>query len=211
MTIGRNEQVALTRGLLLRTAERMFAEEGISTVSNRRISEAAGQGNNFAVGYHFGGKLELLRAILGHHNSAIEPIRRTMLSDLGPQMGMREWISCLVRPQTDYLRSLGTPTYFARFCAQVTTDPKYGPLLYEQKDVSEELISVLTGMYAALPSLPPSVLEIRDTMARNMIVLTLADHERACAAGEASRTWEDVGEQLVDALIGVWLAPVTHE
>lgn len=208
MTKGRSEQVANTRGLLLRTAERLFAEQGISSVSNRQISEAAGQGNNFAVGYHFGGKLELVRSILAHHNAAIEPIRRTMLADLGSPVQLRDWISCLVRPQTDYLASLGAPTYFARFCAQITTDPQYGRTLYEQADISDGLITLLTGLYSALPALPPSVLEIRDTMARNMIVLTLADHERACADGAATRSWSEVSDQVVDALVGMWLAPV---
>ncbi|MDY6811005.1 MAG: TetR family transcriptional regulator [Actinomycetota bacterium] len=209
MAKGRTEQVAMTRGVLLRTAERLFAEQGISSVSNRQISEAAGQGNNFAVGYHFGGKVELVRAVLAHHNAAIEPIRHAMLADLTSEVNLRDWIRCLVRPQTDYLDSLGAPTYFARFCAQITTDPRYGRTLYEQADISAELIALLTGLYSSLPPLPPRVLEIRDTMARNMILLTIADHERACADGAASRSWSDVCDQIVDALVGMWLAPVT--
>lgn len=210
MARGRSEQVAMTRGLLLRTAERLFAEEGISSVSNRQISDAAGQGNNFAVGYHFGGKLELVRSILAHHNAAIEPIRRAMLADLPPEVELRDWLRCLVRPQTEYLDSLGAPTYFARFCAQITTDPQYGRTLYEQADISDELSSLLTGLYSSLPPLPPAVFDIRDSMARNMIVLTIADHERACAAGVATHTWSDVAGLIVDALVGLWLAPVTE-
>ena len=52
-----------TRELILTTAERLFAEHGVA-VSNRQISEAAGQANNFAVGYHFGTKTDLVLAIV---------------------------------------------------------------------------------------------------------------------------------------------------
>ncbi|MYR06644.1 TetR family transcriptional regulator [Gordonia sp. SID5947] len=207
----RSERVTATRARIMSAAERLFAEQGVSAVSNRQISEAAGQGNNYAVGYHFGGRLELMRAILEHHNAEIEPLRRTMIDQLGPTVEVRDWIACLVAPQTDYLDSLGTPTYFARFCAQITIDPQFGTLLYEQAAASDELIAVLTGMYASLPTIPKPVLESRDAMARNMILLTLADHERACAAGGATGSWSGIREQLIDALVGIWLAPVTHD
>ena len=49
-------QPSPTRELLLNTAERLFAEHGVAAVSNRQICEAAGQGNNYAIGYHFGSR-----------------------------------------------------------------------------------------------------------------------------------------------------------
>ncbi|MGO4759077.1 TetR family transcriptional regulator, partial [Streptomyces sp. 2MCAF27] len=58
----RAEQVSATRELILTAAERLFAERGVYAVSNRQVSEAAGQGNNAAVGYHFGTKADLVRA-----------------------------------------------------------------------------------------------------------------------------------------------------
>ncbi|NED64518.1 TetR family transcriptional regulator, partial [Streptomyces sp. SID10244] len=87
----RSERVTTTRTRIMSTAERLFAEQGVSTVSNRQISEAAGQGNNYAVGYHFGGRLELVRAILEHHNAAIEPLRHIMVDALGPDVEIRDW------------------------------------------------------------------------------------------------------------------------
>ncbi|WP_329309835.1 hypothetical protein [Streptomyces sp. NBC_01262] len=38
-------------------------ERGVYAVANRQVSEAAGQGNNTAVGYHFGTKADLVRAM----------------------------------------------------------------------------------------------------------------------------------------------------
>ncbi|MFE1785580.1 TetR family transcriptional regulator [Streptomyces sp. NPDC059506] len=48
--IPRAEQVGATRQQILTAAERLFAEQGLYAVSNRRISAAAGQGNNTAAG-----------------------------------------------------------------------------------------------------------------------------------------------------------------
>ncbi|ALG83658.1 TetR/AcrR family transcriptional regulator [Gordonia phthalatica] len=52
-----------TRALLIETAERLFAEQGIDAVSVRSINTAAGQGAA-AVYYHFGTKEGLLTAVL---------------------------------------------------------------------------------------------------------------------------------------------------
>ncbi|HEX2214632.1 MAG TPA: TetR family transcriptional regulator, partial [Mycobacterium sp.] len=47
----RTERASVTREAILTAAERLFAEHGVYAVSNRQVSEAAGQGNNAAVGY----------------------------------------------------------------------------------------------------------------------------------------------------------------
>ena len=56
-----------TREAILSAAEWLFAERGMYAVSNRQISEAAGQGNNAAACYHFGTRTDLLRAIESKH------------------------------------------------------------------------------------------------------------------------------------------------
>ena len=50
----RADRAGVSRELILTAAERLFAEYGVLAVSNRQVGEAAGQGNNAAVGYHFG-------------------------------------------------------------------------------------------------------------------------------------------------------------
>ena len=59
----RTDRASTTRVAILTAAERLYAEHGVFAVSNRQVSEAAGQGNNAAVGYHFGTKTDLVRAI----------------------------------------------------------------------------------------------------------------------------------------------------
>ena len=125
-----------------------------------------------------------------------------------------------MRPHTDYFESLGPPTYFARFCAQVTTDPQLRELMYVEAAMSASLLDVLTGMYDALPPLPVRVREARDAMTRNVLVHTMADFEFAHATGhpaegagfgDSIRTWTDLQGYLVDALTGMWLAPTASD
>src|ERR1044071_3573348 len=65
-------RAAGTREAILATAERLFAQHGVGAVSNRQISDAAGQGNNTAAGYHFGTETDLVRAIVRKHTAQVE-------------------------------------------------------------------------------------------------------------------------------------------
>src|SRR6478735_11229070 len=98
-----------TRERLVTTAERLFAEQGVS-VSNRQIGEAAGQSNNSVVGYHFGTKADLVLAVVRRHAPAIEQRRAAMLEGLGRADELGEWLTCVVKPITDHLESLGSPS-----------------------------------------------------------------------------------------------------
>lgn len=58
---------------------RLFAESGVRAVTVRQIADAAGQRNHAAVGYHFGSKDALVRAVIAHGAQAIDRLRNTML------------------------------------------------------------------------------------------------------------------------------------
>lgn len=62
-TTPQNRQGTATRALLVETAERLFAEQGVAAVSVRAVNAAAGLGAA-SVHYHFGTKDELLRAVV---------------------------------------------------------------------------------------------------------------------------------------------------
>jgi AcrR family transcriptional regulator len=100
-----------TRERILVAAERLYAEHGVLAVSNRQIGEAAGQGNNTVVGYHFGTRTELVRAIVRKHTTAIERLRGRRL-DGGPTQ-LRDWLECLVHPPPNtspsWVRPPGSP------------------------------------------------------------------------------------------------------
>lgn len=226
----RAEQVQATRELIMTAAERLFAEHGVAAVSARQIGEAAGQGNTAAVGYHFGTKTGLVRAIIRKHTDDIERIRTRMAAEAAGSGDLRDWVSCLVRPTTDHLASLGAPTWFARFGAQVLTDPQLRLLLIEETYRSPAIVRILERLDQCLSDLPAPVRAERDDMTLQLIVHVVAARERMLAeeagagstedgtatAGRAATrgpvphvSWHDAATGLIDALTGLYQAPVT--
>jgi AcrR family transcriptional regulator len=201
-----------TREAILAAAERMFAEHGVFAVSNRQVSEAAGQGNNTAVGYHFGTKADLIRAIARRHSGRIEEIRRRMVAEAADSTDVRDWVACLVRPLTEHLDRMGSPTWFARFGAQVMTDPALRPIMIEEFQSSPALVRIIDAMHHCLPDLPPEIRAERDDMARQLLVHMVAERERALAEGTPTPrpTWPAAANGLIDVLVAMWHAPITE-
>ncbi|MGJ7905361.1 TetR/AcrR family transcriptional regulator [Actinopolyspora sp. H202] len=208
----RVERGAATRESILRTAERLFAEHGIYAVSNRQISEVAELGNSAAVGYHFGSKHDLVHAIARQHGERIECIRVNMFTEPAGSTELRDWVSCLVRPMTLYLESLGTPSWYARFAAQVMADPVLHEILTGESLRSDSLRLSLEGMNRCLPELPDNVRTERWNMALHLTRQMCVERERALAEGLPTThpSWDEFAAGLVDALTGLWTAPVTR-
>ncbi|HEV3359056.1 MAG TPA: TetR family transcriptional regulator [Pseudonocardiaceae bacterium] len=207
----RADRASGTREAILETAERLFAEHGVWPVSNRQISEAAGQGNNTAVGYHFGSKIDLVRAIARRHTERIELIRDRMIAAVPESAPLRDWMGCLVRPIAEHLAELPTPTWFARFAAQVMTDPVLRVIMVEEGSNTPGVRRSLLGMQTYLSDLPADVRAERHDMVTQLMVHMYALRERALAEGAPTRraTWQDAATGLVDAVVGMWLADVT--
>lgn len=207
----RTDRNAATRERILDAAERLFAEHGVHEVSNRQVAEAAGQGNTAVVGYHFGTKTDLVRAIVRRHSATIERAREEMVARVEGSRDLRDWLECLVRPTFDHLATLGAPTWYARFGAQVITDPALREIIVDEHLGSPVLLRILERLHACLPSLPPAVFRERGDIARHLLVDVPAERERALAevTSTARATWADAATGLVDVLVGVWLAPVT--
>ncbi|GAA4896151.1 TetR family transcriptional regulator [Actinomycetospora straminea] len=163
------------------------------------------------VGYHFGTKTDLVRAVVRRHSEAIERSREAMLARIVDGDDLREWLDCLVRPTFDHLDSLGSPTWYARFGAQVMTDPALREILVDESLGSPVLLRILDGLHACLPELPAAVRRERGDVGRHLLVHVPAERERALAEGAPTTraTWSDAASGLVDVLVGVWLAPVT--
>ncbi|WP_067964204.1 TetR/AcrR family transcriptional regulator [Nocardiopsis trehalosi] len=208
----RSERAGATRELILAAAERLYAEHGVSAVSNRQVGEAAGQGNTAAVGYRFGAKADLVRVIARRRNAAVERLRGRMLAELGGSPDVRDSVSCLVHPPARHLADLGAPTWFARFSVRVLADPALRPIMAEEALGSPSLRRVLDGVDRRLPDLPAGVRAERKALARHLMTHMPAERERALAEGRPTHrpTRHDAATGLVDALVGLYLAPVTR-
>ena len=201
-----------TREAILTAAEMLFAEHGVFAVSNRQVSEAAGQGNNAAVGYHFGTKTDLIRAIVRRHNEQVERICQDMVDRAPKPATLRDWGDCLVRPLAQHLTELGSPTTYARFSAQLMPDPSHRDLVSEESLGSSSVLQIIEGLNRALPDMPDGVRAERNAMARQLIVHMFAERERALADGAPTPhpSWDAMATSLVDAITGLMLAPITE-
>jgi AcrR family transcriptional regulator len=209
----RDEQVTATREALLTAAERLFAERGVHAVANRQISEAAGQGNNAAVTYHFGNKADVVRAIVRRHAEEIEATRVRMVAAIGDSTDLRNWVACLVRPVTEHLEALGSPSWYARFLAQVMADPALNAIMVEESlDAAPSLRQFEEGLTRCLPDLPAEVHLERVAMARHLVVQMSVERERALADHTATfrPTWAATADSLIDAIVALWQAPVSQ-
>ncbi|WP_370507155.1 TetR/AcrR family transcriptional regulator [Mycobacterium sp. SA01] len=209
----RTDRSSVTRDALLVAAERLFAEHGMHAVSNRQISEAAGQGNNAAACYHFGSRADLLRAIETRHRTAIDAIRLRKLEEISSNQELRDWIGVLVYPFTEHLEALGTPTSYARFAAQAMADPSYRELVVAGALTSDLMLKTVRGINRCLPDRPKRVRLGRWMMASNLLMHTCAEIEGELAIGKpsVSSNWSVVAEELITALVGLWEAPPTRQ
>ena len=113
-----------TREALVETAERLFAEQGIETVSLRDVSKAAGQRNHNAAQYHFGDRAGLVAAVYDHRMRLVNERRHAMLAarrGRGPRRRRRRRSSppCVV-PLTDVVAE--TAGWYGRFLARTQWD-----------------------------------------------------------------------------------------
>lgn len=199
-----------SRLLVLDTAERLFAEHGLSSLSSRQIGEAAGQGNAAVVGYHFGTTADLVRDITRRFTSDVECSRVAMLAEMDGSAGVREWLGCLVHPWTDHFAGRGT-TYFARLCAQAMTDSTLRAIMVEEACLSPTLQRTREALTRCLPGVPEDVAAERGEIVQQVIVHMCAERESAVAVGEPTlwSSWRGLATALIDALAGIWTAPCT--
>jgi hypothetical protein len=75
---------------------------------------------------------------------------------------------------------------------------------------STVLVQAISGINRCLPDLPKRVRFERMVMARNLLMHTCAEHEGELAEhGPRSRSsWPIAAEGLIDAIVGLWQAPV---
>ncbi|MFW0785197.1 TetR family transcriptional regulator [Gordonia sp. CPCC 206044] len=206
----RSDRGEATREAVLTAAEELFAIHGVGNVPQRRIVEAAGQANTGAIAYHFGSTADLVRAIERRHAEHIDQLLTQRAAAVGDSDDLADWVACLVRPFTEHLASLGTPSWYARFCVQVTIVPTYAEIMTSSALTSPPLHDVLSGISRCLPDLPAHVTAERSRFSTLLLVQGCAEYEAAFDYGRDSpRTnWDEVAGGLIDAMTGLWCAPV---
>ncbi len=203
-----------TRLALIIAAERIFSEEGISNVSLRRITQAAGARNESAIHYHFGSREGVVQAILDHRTTPVNADRVAMLQRLSAQgrpLGSREVAEALCRPLAHYLRDSGGRSHYLRFLGMLWLDrPMWRH--FEGRTLDEGLLTSLGALSEINPHLPKSLVRHRYGLAIQMSTYSLARMERA--AFDAGPRWdwaraEAQIESMIDGVTAVFDAPLS--
>ncbi|MBB6567716.1 TetR family transcriptional regulator [Kribbella sandramycini] len=196
-----------TKDVVRATAERLFALEGITSVSARRVAEVAGESNNSVVGYYFGGKRDLVLAVLQYHTDRTRAIGARMLAERAP-VDLRGHVELMIRPLVEHLAAEPAPTHYARFLLAMASDPQWRAELYAEANgapgVEEFGRALLEGL---IPAVDAHVLRHRRRLVGATVTSACAEFEGRLERGVAAGDWGRCGTFLVDAVAGMLSAP----
>jgi AcrR family transcriptional regulator len=155
-----------SRERLLRVAMRLMASQGIATTTLKQISDAAGNRNKSAVGYHFNSKEGLVAAVLKRLRDDLAPAYRQTLDKLestireGGRLDCHYVVWCLLTPV--FKLSFGTAygPDALKILARIMHDPLDSvdaDIRREGQDLRERAFGVLRH---ALPEKSPAWLDL---------------------------------------------------
>lgn len=192
---------------LLDAAERLFAEQGIAHVSDRRIADVAGNSNHSAVGYYFGGRAGLLRALIERHQRELDPLRTAAFAESDSLVGD---IRSLVVPLTTVLAQLPIPSWRARFLDQAFHDPAIAEMLGDADDLVRAGVQVYDSIEARLSDLDPVIVRARASLMGHMVATVCARIEARVQESGDTAEWGAAADFLSDAIAGMLQAPITR-
>jgi AcrR family transcriptional regulator len=208
-----------TKALLIETAERFFGQHGLDGISLREIAIAAGQSNSNVVQYHFKDKAGLIRAILEHHVSDFEALRKEQLEKLTkkPSQRVRELLKILWMPAMTVVDADGGHRY-CRFLQQYMIHPHnvQHPIVqfYKARKTAGEVQQNLAGVIEATrmlrdhySALPLPVLDRRMSALSMMFLATVVEHDNLQMFGNSEISEPFDLEPVLDMAIGALDAP----
>lgn len=200
-----------SREALIRTAERLFGEQGIASVSLRHVAAAAGQRNNSAVRYQFGSREGLIDAIFAYRMARIDERRRAMLAAAGPGPGLRQLLEAFVYPLAESVGHDEGTSWYVRFLRQVVFDPGFDVFTPERAEYCRGLRTVVEGITSELDGVAEPLRSRRLLQVAQMVVHSLADHEAQLAHGGTGLPTPVLVADLVDCAEAVLNAPVSAD
>jgi len=202
-----------TKRRLLEAAERLFADEGIDADSMRRISQEAGQRNNSALQYHFGGREALIEALVASRMAAINARRHALLELALTQKGgdpVADLVAVLLLPFVELLLDGERGSRYVRVVGQIFAQGRAVAVLGPERPWNDAFYAGLAALEDCLPGVPREVRRARIRLMADQVVHATARAEPALrgtsprARRAAVRAFAD---QLVDYVAGALAAP----
>jgi AcrR family transcriptional regulator len=195
----------VTREALIETAERLFAEQGIETVSLRDVSKAAGQRNHSAAQYHFGDRAGLVAAVYEHRMRHVNERRHAML-ELADRDDLRALVAAIVEPLAVVVAE--TAGWYGRFLARTQWDP-FAQQVVRELPVLSSYRRATRLLAGALPDVPADVRRIRFEQMTNLLIGTIAGWEWQRHRGQRTLPIVALHTDLTITVTAVLTAPST--
>jgi AcrR family transcriptional regulator len=177
----RNVRGDATRQSILLTAERLFAQRGISAVPLRDIAQAAGQRNHAVVQYHFGDRDEVVRAIVEFRGAESETKRIDLVTELmlGPTPArIDDVVGAFVRPLAIHIRP---DNHYLTFLSHFITKEGGYEALGQDVHTGGSVIAIRPLLARLAPQIPAEILDERWYVLMTSVVHTLARYQSAQA------------------------------
>lgn len=191
---------------MVETAERLFAERGIESVSLRDVCAEAGQRNHSAAQYHFGDRAGLVAAIYGHRMSLVNERRHALLTEAGAD------VLSIVRAVVEPLAAVVAETdgWYGRFLARTMWDT-FAREIVTGLPVSSSYQRATELLAAAMPDFSPAVRAARLDQMETLLVGTVAGWEWRRQRGEAALSLAALQADLTSTITAVLQAPADRE
>jgi len=196
-----------TKTALVRSAERLFAEKGLSTVSVKDITKAAGARNPSAVHYHFGNVEELIKEVFAQRYRTIEEerlVRIKRVDEADPQKRLVALMEAALGPWLETCLEEDGRKY-VRFCVQFASDPRFDIVELVDQYSIESLELLQRGLAQCLDHLPRRVMGVRLRHGFNISLIQAADFSRALELGKPL-SLDDVVKESALSLSGYFSA-----
>jgi AcrR family transcriptional regulator len=201
-----------TRERLLRAAEKLFADRGVGRASTRAILQEAGQRNESALQYHFGGRDGLIEALYLDRGAQIAAERERMLAELSDsqdEVSIRQLCEVAFLPPVNLARQEEEFGRFLEVVGQLAFLPserlKEAHERYELGSVSK-----LTELVRSQLDLPPELIDRRLEMIHRLAAVSLAQWARTGESfGGASA--DVYFETVLDAMAAILSGPVSRQ
>lgn len=205
---------AAKQKLILATI-RLFAENGVDSVSLRMINREAGHKNNSALHYHFGSKLGLIEAVDNFIQEHFDEIREPELESLERRardvaIPTREIMQVFVRPYVEMIEAYDWGYDAVRTIARMEFDgnPDVHGLLSQSAGGTVTRFAKL--MRPQVPELSTRKFKVRFNHVVNFVILGFADYRnlhQSYLGDLAPRNLSELARFYVDMAVAVMEAP----
>ena len=199
-----------TRSRLLRAAEQLFADHGVAGTSTRAILREAGQRNESALQYHFGGREGLIEALYLERGAQVDEQREAMLRELddNDDLSVRRLCELAFLPPVKLAQRDPEFATFLKVVGQLAFLPSQ-KLQESQARYEGAALARVKDLLKTILDLPPELVRQRGDLMNRLAAISLAQWARSDRPFDGRET-NLFFESVLDAMSAILDGPVSE-